>query len=850
MKKITILSALLFGAFIMNGQTIIYELDFDSNNTGYTLSYDDSASTDVNDYFRVTDENSISEQFFNDEANFFAANDIDGISGSPNATQTLVISNIDVTGYTNLTFSIDIAEGDDGSNEDWDNNDYFHVDYNIDNSSSENLIWIENDGTQYNTAPYIDLNFNGDGEGTEITDTFTTFTNSITGGGASLTLTLTFRLDSGDEDIAIDNILVKGTASSSSTTYTYDNGTWSPANPVGNSTAADDINVVSGTPAFTGDLTIKDITVQSGATLDLGGNAITVHGDISGAVTVNTDGSSLVFAGSTAQTMNIGGGAIALDDLTINNTAGVTLTNTNISLKGTLHLTAGQLTQDEAIVFAYDINDNTVGVVATVSSGSITGAVNIENYYPAQRAFRFMTPSVDMDGTIYENWQVNGSTNAGEGFAITGGTAGNGFDQSATNNPSMYTFSNDANQDWNAVTSTNNPTTDSPEAGTPYRVMVRGDRTVSITTANAAATATTVNTTGTLKTGDVLKTYPNTLTTDQFIFVGNPYQARVDVGAVLADGAAAGFKNAMYVWNPQAGSRGAYRLYSYSNSSTIPTDNEVDGIIQPGQAFFLEVEQPGTAVAPTITFKESHKVVGNAMNATYSLPQAQVVMNLFKGNETSARDGFRIQMDANYNAAGDANDFTKLYNLDENIAIVDAGNTYILEQRPMAQDGEVINLEVSNFESGSYTMDFNLNGLGYINTYLHDAFTNDYIELSNGNQAVTVVFDANQPASMDAARFSLVFSNTTLSMSDNAFAKAVALYPNPTNDGLFYIAGIDRVEAVAVAVINTLGQELRGVSPKVMDGTISVNLSAAPSGVYFVVIKNGGNSVIRRVIKQ
>jgi hypothetical protein len=238
------------------------------------------------------------------------------------------------------------------------------------------------------------------------------------------------------------------------------------------------------------------------------------------------------------------------------------------------------------------------------------------------------------------------------------------------------------------------------------------------------------------------------------------------------------------------------------------------------------------------------------MNATYSLPQAQVVMNLFKGNETSARDGFRIQMDANYNAAGDANDFTKLYNLDENIAIVDAGNTYILEQRPMAQDGEVINLEVSNFESGSYTMDFNLNGLGYINTYLHDAFTNDYIELSNGNQAVTVVFDANQPASMDAARFSLVFSNTTLSMSDNAFAKAVALYPNPTNDGLFYIAGIDRVEAVAVAVINTLGQELRGVSPKVMDGTISVNLSAAPSGVYFVVIKNGGNSVIRRVIKQ
>lgn len=147
-------------------------------------------------------------------------------------------------------------------------------------------------------------------------------------------------------------------------------------------------------------------------------------------------------------------------------------------------------------------------------------------------------------------------------------------------------------------------------------------------------------------------------------------------------------------------------------------------------------------------------------------------------------------------------------------------------------------------------MDFNLNGLGYINTYLHDAFTNDYIALSNGNQAVTAVFDTNQPGSMDAARFSLVFSNTTLSMSDDAFAKAVTLYPNPTNDGLFYIAGIDKVEAVEVAVINTLGQQLNGVSSEAMAGAISVNLSSAPSGVYFVVIKEGSRSVTRRVIKQ
>lgn len=463
------------------------------------------------------------------------------------------------------------------------------------------------------------------------------------------------------------------------TTYTHDNGAWSPANPVGNSTAADDI-VIAGnqTPQLTGDIVINNITIQPGGILHLDGNSITAHGDISGALRNNViTGGTLNMVGSSAQTIEVGD--LGLVNLTINNSSGVTINNSMIFVYDTLTVTSGVLNTNGGLAFIFNTADDKMGVVAPTSLGSINGNVLIGNFYPAQRAFRFMTPSVDMEGTIYENWQTNGATGGGIGFAITGGAAADGFDQSSTNNPSMFTFSNDNNQDWNAVTSTNNTSTDNPTSGTPYRVMVRGDRTVSLTTANAAATATTVNTAGTLKTGDVVNSFPN-VTTDQFAFVGNPYQARVDVGAVLADASAAGFKNMMYVWNPQAGSRGAYRLYDYGSSSVTPADTEVDGVIQPGQAFFLEAQ----ANAPTITFKESHKVAGSSMNATYSVPQAQVVMNLFKANETSARDGFRIQMDGNYNAAIDANDYTKLYNIDENVAIVTAAQSLIFEQRPMA----------------------------------------------------------------------------------------------------------------------------------------------------------------------
>ena len=62
----------------------------------------------------------------------------------------------------------------------------------------------------FNSEPAQDTNFDGTGDGTALTNVFTSFTSAIAGTGTSLVLRMSSHLDSSDEDIAFDNIEVNG----------------------------------------------------------------------------------------------------------------------------------------------------------------------------------------------------------------------------------------------------------------------------------------------------------------------------------------------------------------------------------------------------------------------------------------------------------------------------------------------------------------------------------------------------------------------------------------------------------------------------------------------------------------
>ena len=108
---------------------------------------------------------------------------------------------------SNLGFKILIAEDDYGDPK-WDDNDYFHIDYSIDGGDQTPLIWLESEGSGYNTETKVDSNFDGVGDGEVISENFMELESAISGTGSSLTVTFTFKLDSGGEDIAIDNVRI------------------------------------------------------------------------------------------------------------------------------------------------------------------------------------------------------------------------------------------------------------------------------------------------------------------------------------------------------------------------------------------------------------------------------------------------------------------------------------------------------------------------------------------------------------------------------------------------------------------------------------------------------------------
>lgn len=532
---------------------------------------------------------------------------------------------------------------------------------------------------------------------------------------------------------------------------------------------------------------------------------------------------------------------------------GNVILNSRVEVAEFVNLSGGTITTNDNLVFTS--TDGTNAVLNRVRNGGmISGNVEVEQFYPAQRAFRFVSVPVDMTNTVFQDWQNGGVTTPGIGTHITGGTMSDGFDQSTTNNPSAFGWDNSNSQSWIDISSANGFATNntSLNAGTPTRILIRGDRSVSLTTAGAPATDTKLVTTGTVQIGPDTQTFGTNLLDGEFVFVGNPYPSKVDAASVLTAPTTQDINpQFMYVWNPQAGTRGAYRTYDFTASTSTPVDAAVDGEIQPSQAVFFAVLDDGNApYAPEITFDETDKVGGSMTTAIYSTPvvDGSFNLNLYNvANIAMALDGVTIKFSATGNDAVDGNDLKKLNNLDENIAISAGNESLIIGSFSMPQDGTVIPLQVYGFTSGDYRFAMNYSNISSLNAYLKDNFTGINHPITNGGLTeVSLNFDNSNNLSMATGRFEIVFSNTTLGLNDSAFAKALSLYPNPVKDGIVTVTGIENETVQKVRLTNMLGQVIMEPNYRFIEnGKLSVELNEAiNAGVYLLLIDNQSLRVV------
>ena len=206
---------IILGVLIPNLATaaLIFSEGFetDGNGTRYLtsiLEFSDGNS----DFFTRTNGSNISTNYLVNGFEgdyFFAAQDIDG--EGEQALQKLVFQGIDISLFSSLIFNVDIAEDDDGSNQDWDAQDFVSFAYQIDKGGYTDFLAVEaQTSSGSNFEPAIDTDFDGIGNGQTLSSDFQTFTRSIIGTGTFLDIQITFSLNSGDEDIAIDNLSLSG----------------------------------------------------------------------------------------------------------------------------------------------------------------------------------------------------------------------------------------------------------------------------------------------------------------------------------------------------------------------------------------------------------------------------------------------------------------------------------------------------------------------------------------------------------------------------------------------------------------------------------------------------------------
>jgi alpha-amylase len=377
-------------------------------------------------------------------------------------------------------------------------------------------------------------------------------------------------------------------------------------------------------PVINSVMSVKNITVETGASVTIDNTTLKIAGAISNAGTITATTANIEMNGTTAQTIPANAfSSNTIKTLTINNAAGVTIGG-SLNITGSLVSNAGALHTGGFVTLKSTSIANTA-IVAEVK-GSIDGDVTVERFIPlSKRAYRQLASGVNSTSNIHSNWQNGGVYAQGAGIHITGSASGaNGFDATQTGSPSMFTYTPGA-AGFTAVPNTDVNTLNALKG---YRTFIIGDRNADLTIANNTGTgtdniplnaATTLKATGTLITGPV--TFAKTGTTangstdatitlgateSNFSFIANPYWSPVNFDALTKTD----INPTYWIWDPSIGHRGAYTSYTTGSGSS---GGAMTKDIQPGQSIFVQTSPsaPAHTVILVLENKYYGDVVGN-----------------------------------------------------------------------------------------------------------------------------------------------------------------------------------------------------------------------------------------------
>ncbi len=542
--------------------------------------------------------------------------------------------------------------------------------------------------------------------------------------------------------------------------------------------AGTDVTIPAGLsfyPVITTLQSVNNVNIANGASLTVTGT-LQIAGTITGNGAFTADSGTIELNGSTSQTIPA--------DMLVGNTIQNLIISNNVTLGGPLYVTGavafgnvnskdfttgGFLTLASTSTGSARMSDITN---ASVNSGnSISGDVTVEKYFPAKRAFRFLTSPVNTSGSIRSNWMentnnenisINNNPVPGYGTHISGlGGNANGFDATISNSPSLFAFNNQT-QAWLSATNTSGVL----KAGNAYRILVRGSRNIDLNDPAPVATATTLRAAGTLMTGAVVLKKPGaggtagmpelSSATNGYSFIGNPYASpinwlsveKTDIGSTI------------YIFDPTVNGtngRGGYVNYNETIGANNNPASYVDNNIQSWQSFFVV----STGSNPSLTFREEHKTDNfrTVFRPVNTMPQVKVQLLLPQQVSTGgAADGFAAYFADNFSASISNEDSYKFTNLDENIGILRDGVVLSIEGRKTIAGNDTLPVKIWQLLQKSYFLKIGVNNFPpSVSCYLEDAYLHNATLIYSGADTLIPFSITTDVASAATDRFKIVF---------------------------------------------------------------------------------------------
>ena len=545
------------------------------------------------------------------------------------------------------------------------------------------------------------------------------------------------------------------------------------------------------------------------------------------------------------------------------------ITNSNLTLKSDSAGTAS------VAVLPEDMSGN--------ATAYITGAVSIERYIPARKAWRLLSAPVQSASapTLNAAWQEGAYGNSlapnpspGYGVHITGGTTLNGFDQSPTNAASIKYYNNTTNT-FTALPA--NPGTIINITNYPgYMIYIRGDRSIDLMQGvNAAITSTTLRMKGEIRTGH----QTTNVNASNFSVFGNPYPAAIDFATLTRNNV----KNTFYLWDPKlAGTNGLGGYVTVSwNSGTNSYDitssvSPVSQYIPSGEAVLVESLDginPGTIVVKEAdkTTNGSDQLFGRKNPAGKSI---RVNLMSTTGGENLLDAALLTYHDTHSNLV-DANDARKLNGSGENIAVRRSNSLLAIERRKIIQSNDTAFLNVSQLRKQNYRLSIHVENMERDGLYAmlkdnYDATLNNTPLNMGGITNIDFVVN-NDPASSSPARFSIVFVANPVVVTPSAarFEPAeepvktaivghvnasMLVYPNPVTTPIVSIRVHNMPSGnYQLQVMNSMGQVVVQKNIRYSNATslLQVELPAGvPGGQYEIKLEGEGKKLVAPVIKQ